>query len=294
MKGIKAKMNIDKLTVCYSTTEEVFAELLDTNFADYDTFQLVRYDDPDKLFADSFIIKSKDIDEINGGTKWIEFAKLKFNMRLSNKDEDNKHYMWIYFNNKTLYTAMYPDVSIIAEMEYIADTLGLRINNVTSLDIAFDSNINIAKRIKKAIFNKTLSVILNGKLKDNTKEVLEQILYMQKGNQERMTDLSIYVTQKKKDGFELCVYDKTKEATLKNKSYILNWMATHQNIYRAEVRLKNQHLKEYFDKKPDFTLDMIYTYLSDKSFLFDMFIDYVNRLIRFRDKDNNLYSVLEV
>lgn len=63
MKGIKAKINIDKLTVCYTATEEVFTELLDTNFADYDTFQLVRYNDPEKLFADSFIIKSKDIDE---------------------------------------------------------------------------------------------------------------------------------------------------------------------------------------------------------------------------------------
>lgn len=71
-------------------------------------------------------------------------------------------------------------------------------------------------------------------------------------------------------------------------------MATHQNVYRAEIRLKNQHLKEYFDKKPDFILDIIFSYLNDKSFLFDMFMDFVNRLLRFRDKDNNIYSILEV
>lgn len=294
MKGIKAKINIDKLTVCYTATEEVFTELLDTNFADYDTFQLVRYNDPEKLFADSFIIKSKDIDEKNGGVKWFEFARLKFNMKISNKNEDDKHYIWIYFDNRALYTPMYPDVSIITEMEYITDTLRLKINNITSLDIAFDSNINIAKRIKKAIFAPYLSVILNGKLKDNTKEVLEQILYLQKGNQEKMTDLSIYVGQKKKNGLELCIYDKTKDAVLKKKPYILKWMATHQNVYRAEIRLKNQHLKEYFDKEPDFILDMIFSYLNDKSFLFDMFMDFVNRLLRFRDKDNNIYSILEV
>lgn len=292
MKGIKAKMNIDKLTLCYTAPSEVYEELRNTQFIDYDTFQLVRYDDPDKLFTDSFIIKTKDIDEANSGLKWIVFAYLKFNMKLS--DGFDKNYVWIYVNNCTLYRPLYPDVSIICELEYMTELLGLRINNVTALEIACDSNINWAKRIKRAIFDPKLSVMLNGILRRERKKVLDEILYITKGNQERMTELSIYVKQKKKNGLELCFYNKTKEAIKSNKLYILDWMNTQQNIFRAELRLKNQFLKEYFDKKSDFDINQILVKLVDKEFLFDMFLYFSDRLLRFRDKRGEVYSVLEV
>ena len=96
-----------------------------------------------------------------------------------------------------------------------------------------------------------------------------------------MTELSIYVKQKKKNGLELCFYDKTKEAIKNNKLYILNWMNTQQNIFRAEIRLKNQFLKEYFDKKSDFDINQILAKLVDKEFLFDMFLYFSNRHWRY-------------
>lgn len=171
--------------------------LKSSNILDYKDFKLIRYKDPNKLFSDCFVIQSLNIDDQNGGLIWYDFAYLKFNIRLSENDA-KYNYVWIYVNNKTLYTPMYPGISIISELEYIADVLDLKINNITSLDIAFDSNINFAKRIRKAVFNPSLSVILNGKLKDDPKEILNEIIYLQKGNQERVTDLSVYISQKRK------------------------------------------------------------------------------------------------
>lgn len=293
MRGIKARLNVDKLTICYTMPDEIYMTLKNGNIVDYKEFKLVRYKDPNKLFSDCFVIQCQNIDDQNGGLVWYDFAYLKFNLRLS--EEDAKYnYVWIYVNNKTLYTPMYPGVSIISELEYIADVLDLKINNITSLDIAFDSNINFAKRIRKAVFNPLLQVILNGKIKNDPKEVLNEIIYLQKGNQERITDLSVYISPKKKNGFKLCIYDKVKEVKVSNKSYILDWMKMSQNLYRVEIRLKSQHLKEYFTGLNDFDLNLIYPCLCNQKFLFDIFISFSMRLLRFRGHNRQVYSILDV
>lgn len=293
IRGVKTHLNVDKLTICYTMSDEIYMNLKSSNVLDYKYFKLIRYKDPNKLFSDCFVIQSQNIDDQNGGLIWYDFAYLKFNIRLSENDA-KYNYVWIYVNNKTLYTPMYPGISIISELEYIADVLDLKINNITTLDIAFDSNINFAKRIRKAVFNPSLSVILNGKLKDDPKEVLNEIIYLQKGNQERVTDLSVYISQKKKDGFKLCIYDKVKEVKVSNKSYILDWMKMSQNLYRVEIRLKSQHLKEYFTGLNDFDLNLIYPCLCNQKFLFDIFISFSMRLLRFRDHNRQVYSILDV
>lgn len=293
IRGVKAHLNVDKLTICYTMSDEIYMNLKSSNILDYKYFKLIRYKDPNKLFSDCFVIQSQNIDDQNGGLIWYDFAYLKFNIRLSENDA-KYNYVWIYVNNKTLYTPMYPGISIISELEYIADVLDLKINNITSLDVAFDSNINFAKRIRKAVFNPSLSVILNGKLKDDPKEVLDEIIYLQKGNQERVTDLSVYISQKKKDGFKLCIYDKVKEVKVSNKSYILDWMKMSQNLYRVELRLRNQHLKEYFTSLYDFDLNQIYSYLCSQEFLSNIFLSFSMRLLRFRGPKKQVYSILDV
>lgn len=292
-KGIKACLNVDKLTICYTVSDEVYLDLMNTNYVNHDTFILSRYTDTSKLFSDCFTIQC--LDTIDGELKWYNMGLLKFNGRFA-EESNNVHYVWIYVNNETLYRPMYPGVSVIAELAYISDVLQLQINNITSLDVAFDCNINFARRIRNAVFDSSLNVILNGKLKNNPKEVLNEIIYLQKGNQKRITDLSIYVTQKKKkDGIRLCVYDKTKESQLTNKSYILEWFGSKQNLYRTEIRLKAQHLKEYFRRLPNFNLDIIYPYLADQNFLLDLFITFSNRLLRFKNKSNGqIYSILDI
>lgn len=293
MRGIKARLNVDKLTICYTMPDEIYMTLKNGNIFDYKEFKLVRYKDPNKLFSDCFVIQCQNIDDQNGGLVWYDFAHIKFNMRLSENDA-KYNYIWIYVDNRTLYTPSYLGVSVISELEYITDTLGFVINNITSLDIAFDSNINFARRIRKAVFNPSLKVILNGKLRNDPKEVLNEIIYLQKGNQERITDLAVYVSQKKKDGFKLCIYDKSKEAKVNDKSYILDWMKMSQNLYRVELRLKNQHLKEYFTSLNDFDLNQIYSHLCSQEFLSNIFLFFSMRLLRFRGPKKQVYSILDV
>ena len=293
IKGVRARLNVDKLTICYTMSDLLYKNLMKSDVIDYKDFKLIRYKDPDHLYSDCFVIQCQDLDDQKGELIWYDYAHLKFNMRL--QDDNTKiNYAWIYVNNKTLYTPFSLGVSAVIGLEYIAYMLDLKINNLTTLDIAFDSNINFAKRIRKAVFNPLLQVVLNGKVKNDPKEHLNEIFYLQKGNQERITDLSVYVSQKKKDGFMLCVYDKAKEAKVNDKFYILDWMKMSKNLYRSEIRLKNQHLKKYFEGLNDFDMNLIYLNLSNQKFLFDIFLHFSMRLLRFRGQDHQVYSILQV
>ena len=99
---------------------------------------------------------------------------------------------------------------------------------------------------------------------------------------------------KKKDGFKLCIYDKSKEAKVNDKSYILDWMKMSQNLYRVEIRLKSQHLKEYFTGLNDFDLNQIYSHLCSQEFLSNIFLFFSTRLLRFRGPKKQVYSILDV
>lgn len=96
-------------------------------------------------------------------------------------------------------------------VDYIADELGLSLNNITNLHVALDTNINFAKKIKHAQFSDDYEVILNGKVRSNKKEVLDEILHIQTGDQCRLRTLTVYISPKKQDGLSLKVYDKKRE-----------------------------------------------------------------------------------
>ena len=60
-------------------------------------------------------------------------------------------------------------------MSSIAEELGLIENNITTIDIACDSNVNLAKRVKRAILNETLLPIVNRKPYIDEKEKIKGV-----------------------------------------------------------------------------------------------------------------------
>lgn len=293
MKGIRLNFIIDKLTLCYTTDEANYERLLNLNYEDYGEFVIKRCNDEDKFYRDSFVIYIKEIDNENGGIKYINFGCLKLNLLIEREYNNENKYVWVYINNECLYTNLYKNVNIIIYMDYIADVLNIELNNVTSMDISLDSNINYAKRLKKAVFNDDLDIILNGKLKNNKEETLNEILYLHTANRKRYTNLTVYIKQQSKDGFKLCLYDKSRELEKSKKYYISKWYQIDKNNFRSEIRLKAEHIKKYLlaIKCP---LNMILLKLNEQEFLFNMFTHFANRLIRFRDSRKNLYSFIDL
>lgn len=290
MRKNKSVISIDKLTLCYRATDEVIKKLNEYDkLEDSDnSFTLVRVPSDEALFANSFhVMVSFDG---SGRTHQKKFATLK--MKLHSMGEDRANYVWLYIENWVFYEifAFYGKnnkCNWLSCVDYIADELGLSLNNITNLHVALDTNINFAKKIKHAQFSDDYEVILNGKVRSNKKEVLDEILHIQTGDQCRLRTLTVYISPKKQDGLSLKVYDKKRELEKSNKNYIPQWNGLKNKNYRVEVAIKNEHLKEFYQWKGEVIPDELLmvtlaSKLQSQDLLFDMLYYFSNRLLRFR------------
>jgi len=290
MRGKKYQVSVDKLTVCYRATEKTIKMLS----------KLTKYESPDGCFrltkSDSSIFENCiRIEVINPNTdRYMTFGNLSFNKKLSNCDQNN--YVWLYFANRVFYTPFLQKTSnIIMFGHFISCDLELAYNNVTSLDLAINSNVNYAKKIKKAIFNLNLIPIINGIARTDIYKVIEEVLYIHKGNRKRYTDISVYIKESEtKDGAELRTYDKFDELEESDKEYIKEWN-TISHPHRIEICLKKKHIKRYLTgnmgmkqfihNNEDISIGQLLILLSDykRGIIEYLVSDNVNKLIHFQD-----------
>ncbi len=291
MKKNESIISVDKLTLCYQAKDKLINKLseCDELTDSDDCFYLERIPCDDALFSDSFnVIIKRALFDGTGGLIKKKLATLR--IKSHSMSENKINYVWLYIENWVFYetfTAIQGKHNWLACVDYIVDELGLSFNNVTSLDIALDTSINFAKRIKSAQFNDDYGIILNGTFRTDKKEVLNEIRYLQTGDQYRLRTLSIYITPKKQNGLGLKVYDKKRELEKSNKTYIPQWNELKNSDYRIELTLKNEHMKEFYEQKGEVIPDelLMATLASQQESqapLFDMLLYFSNRLLRFR------------
>lgn len=211
------------------------------------------------------------------------FGELKFGLN-HNDDEANTHTngkrkAWISISNRVLYTN-----DEIHYLGYITDTLYLRLHNITSMDLALDMTMNVARYLKKLIRCKDLDVILNGKRITNRKADRPEIISTMSGNLDRDKYLTLNIKQKKaiKDksrGSTLVAYDKRAEITnSSDKNYITDLYSQPNKLHRLEVHLNNDEIKDYFNKTGE---ELNIGTLYNQQFLFNLFYYTLGTLIRF-------------
>ncbi len=296
-------ISIDKLTLCFRAKDEIiqklseFHELLDSD----DCFKLVRVKSDEALFANSFHVMLK-FPYSDGRKGFFErkFATLKTKLRTI--EDDKIDYVWLYIENWVFYEIFVVSngskCNWLSCVNYVANELELGLNNITDLHIALDSTVNFAKKIKHAQFCNDYNIILNGKMRSNKKEVLDEIKHVQTGDQCSLKTLSIYIKPKKNDGLSLKIYDKKRELEKSNKKYIPNWNSLEDKNYRVELTLKNEHLKEYYQNNgwttPDEALMVTLASQSEsQEILFNMLYYFSNRLLRFRYQGKTI-SIFEL
>ena len=283
-------ISIDKLTLCYRAHDEIVQKLNECNelIDSDDCFKLVRVPSDEALFANSFHLMIK-YPRGGGEQGFVErkFATLKTRLR----SMEGANYVWLYVENWVFYDVfgVYNGSKFnwLSCVNYVANELGLSLNNITDLHVALDSTVDFAKKIKRAQFCDDYDVILNGKVRSDKKEVLNEILHLQTGDQHRLRTLTIYINPKKQDGLSLKIYDKKRELEKSNKEYIPKWSGITDKNYRVELTLKNEHLKEYYQNNGGTILDeaLMVTLASQREsqeLLFDMLYYFSNRLLRFR------------
>ena len=294
-------ISIDKLTLCYRANDEIVQKLNECNELrdSDDCFNLVRVPSDEALFANSFHVMIK-FPYSDGRKGFVErkFATLKTKLR----SIEDANYVWLYIENWVFYEVfgVYSGSKCnwLSCVNYLAGELELSLNNVTELHVAMDTTINFAKKIRHAQFCNDYDVILNGRLRSNKQEILNEILHVQTGDQSRLRTLTIYIAPKKQDGLSLKIYDKKRELGKSNKDYIPKWSGFKNKDYRVELSVKNEHLREYCQYRgesiPDEVLMVtLASQAESQGLLFDMLYYFSSRLLRFR-YEGKVISIFEL
>lgn len=297
MRGLKYKFTVDTFTACFLAEQETIEALKSITYKDdfFYEFRLSKLEGVGMIYDHVIAVLVQNPNDM----KYMLFGYLCWSDK--RQDKDGRTYVWFKVENKVFYTPLYKNVNILVFMNSITEELGLLDNNVTTLDIAYDSNTNLSKRIKRAVFNKNLTPVVNRKHYLDEKEEIPGVRFNYGTSQTRLLDISVYIKQNTKDGgFELKGYDKGKEVAGSQKGYIQDWVEMKQP-FRLEVHLKKEQVQEFCAKWASFngylTVGALLPYLSDSKsdFLASLFYEYANRLIKFKDKNTGeVLSIFEV
>ena len=287
-KGTKVKMNFDKVEICYVGSKELIDNIENTKHWERDGYYLELENSENKDNRETVL--SIWIYDYNEENSKIKFGTLKFGNSFES-DEDKIRYCWLRVDNKILYNKSILSTTLHS-IYYIQDDLGLEFNNITSIDIAVDSNICWFRRIKSAIRNNELIPVILNKSYPIIGKRIKPYRYDLGENRKRYLEDTIYISNKEKD-MQLCAYNKSEEIEESGKYYIKDWFKGNSKIFRAEIKLKNKSLNDFCEKYNISQYDL-YMRFYDMNLWFDIYYFYSNRLIRFVDSSRNQISFLQL
>jgi hypothetical protein len=234
-KRRKEKLGLDLLTLCYTYDKVLFDTIYNSENSKitFDDFYLYRIEsDEDTQVVNIVIQMPDDTDQLLGTLTFLN------GRRYSDK-------AFLKVNNKALYTRL------LQLLPYVEDTLQLKFNNITKVDIALTSTYNYTKAILKSIRNyKRLEMIYNGRRVANPESKIQDFIEIYPRNRKkRINNPTLVFGHKKDTGIRCKVYDKGKELIEESAykiDYINKWLDFHyKNLYRIEVSLSNTEVRSF-------------------------------------------------
>ena len=278
----RRKIQIDALTLCYEVENTYYYDLLrQLDFGasiDLNEFQLTRT--TGRYYDNVYNIQAWN------GEKTITFGQLKFSLANGN-EESNTHKnglrkVWLSLNNETLYSEDFHFLT------YIEQRLGLTFHNITSLDICLDTPFAVSPLVKAYAHSQNVTTILNGKRIIDRDEDRPELTYTTSGSLNKQGKyLSVNIKQRnaikdKSKGITILTYDKAAEVSnASDKQYILEYYGNPRRLYRTEVHLNAEDIKNYVARKSITYTPLV---LIDEATLEDMFFHFLNSVIRFQCK----------
>lgn len=291
-------VNVDKLRVCFTMPEYLYGylnehytrrdELTDARILDEDTFSLV--------FIEEDEVKMTAVLNVRDVEGYYRLGTFTFSNSAKYAGK-----AFFSFENSALYRVYlkFPNEepkNHICDLQYVADFYRMEFNNITELELAFDSTFNYISKVRKMIKDTdAYDLYLNGKkVKDD--ETLDGYGEYYTRSRVKMSKLpTLYFSQAKDTDMKMRVYDKARELNENspNKAERLKeWLGwdTIDKLYRVEVVLHNTNVREFVERYGERLYSEcgehsnVLNLLGMSDFRLAMFLDSVDRLIYFRNK----------
>lgn len=259
---------IDELKICYSTGKDDLKCLESVEAGNYaDVFGYRLYRGVNDRFRFYFEV--------------LEDREPVAQLRFGHYTDTDDSVMYVYF--KVLNHILYNEERLRRVLA-LPSELGLAFNNFTEIDLAYDSPLNTPALIKKMMRDKSVTTIINGKAVRDRKSVLRGVSFEYSSTLNRLNHPTVTIKQakavnNKSAGITVQAYDKKAEIdNCSGKQYILDYHGRPKRLYRLEVRLHNQELKDYFAKRHVVPgIDILF----DRGLLNELFLYHLGAVIRF-------------
>ena len=300
---------MDKLKVCLLQPQSTFGYIRDhTSYTtidgmrvlDEDGYKLVAVEEDDNAMTAALDVMDDSGEYLRLGTFQLNGAGSKYQGRA-----------FFSFENSSLYTvfgvtADGAKANWVDMLLPIAEDMGMAFNNVTEVEVALDSTVNVIYRMRKLIKDvDKYDMYLNGRKVEVGTTLKSYGEYYERTREQLSRRPTLYFSQSKDTDMSLRIYDKTTElrehSPEKAARYHdwLGWSDT-DRIYRAEVTLHNTNVREFCERQGKRLAEQgehnnVLGLFGMEEFRLGMLRDATDRMVYFRDRrDGSKVSVIDL
>ena len=269
-----SKVVLDELKICYVTTLESLKPLMVVGTGEtieVGLYKLHRMVNSRFKYFFSMIDHEGEV----GHIKFCPYTDAPFSATT---------YVYLKVQNKTLY-----DKERLLLILSIPEEMGMVFNNYTELHLAIDTTKNVPSLIKRLLRDKTITTIINGRVVKDRKKIQPGIFFEYSTSLDRLKHPTLTFKQRKAvsnkvSGITIQAYDKKSEIeNHSDKQYILEYYGHPKSLYRLEVRIPYQEIKDYFAKEETLLpLELV----NGQTALQEMFFYHLSSVLRFRKGRN--------
>ena len=301
-------VSIDKLRVCLNASTDLY-DYLNTHYPrhtesgirilDEDDFTLTFIEEDEQMMK-----ATVDVRDVGG------YYRLgAFTFHNSAKYEGKAFFS---FENAALYRVYMRQyngepTNHICDFQTICEFYGMTFNNITELELAFDSNYNYIGKVRRMIKNiDRYDLILNGRRVKNDETLDGYGEYYSRSRTKLAKLPTLYFSQAKDTDMKMRIYDKAQELNESSPHKVerlkewLGWSDI-SKLYRVEVVMHNTNVREFIGRYGERLVGdsgehcNILNLLNSEEFRLAMFLDSADRMIYFRDKQTGEHiSLVEV
>lgn len=255
---MKTVFNIDKIKVCLKQPEGFFDDL-------YRTYHSIPVKGGKSIHYNGYYLSFDNDADVNDKdiTAVLFVGDVQLGTFTFNKSRKYGTKCFFVYETKSLYEVSgysFDKVGRRSKSNYFSypfnvfDDLGLQFNNVTSVEIACDTEENVFSRIQYAVCHPdTYEMVLLGKKVKDPNEVLNGYgEYYQRSRLRRQSQPSIYIhPEHSKPGNyrEMNIYDKARELVQSRpdkKDLVHAWNGMGSKVQRIEIRVENIPFRQYY------------------------------------------------